>query len=105
MGLVLLVVLSLHMGIMHLDDFLGRPGATDWSQVLLRGKDLFFMVTYIVLLGAALYHGFYGLRTLVCELSIGKTAERWVAWALTVVGLGLFAYGTYAIFAAFSLKG
>ena len=59
-GVVVLVFLALHMVIMHLDDIVGlfNPAggeAIGWCNVLARSKMAFFAVTYVVLLGAALY--------------------------------------------------
>ena len=36
----------------------------------------FFMVSYIVLLGAALFHGLYGLRNILFELGPGAGREE-----------------------------
>ena len=36
---------------------------------------LFFTVTHIFLLGVALYHGLYGLRTIVFELGLKPATE------------------------------
>ena len=34
------------------------------------------MITYILLLGAALYHGLYGLRTILFELTLSRALEK-----------------------------
>ena len=68
-GVVILVFLGLHMTIMHLDGdrsrifnpARGRARSTG-RNVAARMRSLFFTVTYVVLLGAALFHGLYGLR-------------------------------------------
>jgi len=72
-GLMILVLLGLHMAIMHLDSLLGlfNPAGgqpIDWDNVLARSQSLFFTATYILLLGAALFHGLYGLRNILFEL-------------------------------------
>ena len=104
-GLVILVLLGLHMAIMHLDQTLGifgTPGAepVEWESVVLRMQSLFFTVTYVLLLGAALYHGLYGLRNILLELNPGATVRRTINVGLSVVGLALFAFGTWAALAA-----
>jgi succinate dehydrogenase / fumarate reductase membrane anchor subunit len=104
-GVVILVLLGLHMAIMHLDQSLGifgTPGAepVEWESVVARAGSLFFTVTYVLLLGAALYHGIYGLRNILLELNPGPGIRRVVNVGLTVVGLGLFAFGTWAALAA-----
>jgi len=104
-GVVILVLLGLHMAIMHLDATLGIFGTADakpvdWASVVLRMKSLFFAVTYVLLLGAALYHGLYGLRNIVFELNPGGTVRRVVNVGLTALGLALFVFGTWAAVAA-----
>ena len=72
-GVFILVFLGLHMVIMHLNRTvgIGNPAgghAVDWGNVVARGKSLFFMLSYILLLGAGLFHGLYGFRNILCEL-------------------------------------
>lgn len=103
-AVVILFLLGLHMIVIHLDGIFGifNPiggSALDWGNVIQRSQSKFFMVVYIILLAAALYHGFYGLRTIVLELGPRKQVEKaWTAffWA---VGIILFVVGTYAAFA------
>jgi succinate dehydrogenase/fumarate reductase cytochrome b subunit len=104
-GLVILVLLGLHMTIMHLSATLGFLGAadaepTEWASVAARAGSLFFTVTYVVLLGAALYHGFYGFRNILMELNPGRTLRTVINVGLSVVGLALFVIGTWAALAA-----
>jgi succinate dehydrogenase hydrophobic anchor subunit len=104
-GVVILILLGLHMAIMHLDATLGifgTPGAApvDWASVAVRARSLFFTVTYVLLLGAALYHGFYGLRNILLELNPGAALRRVINVGLSVAGLALFAFGTWAALAA-----
>jgi succinate dehydrogenase / fumarate reductase membrane anchor subunit len=99
-GLVILVFLGLHMGIMHLDSTLGVFNAEghkpiEWASVALRMKSIFFTVSYVVLLGAALYHGLYGLRNILLELDPGEGLKAIISYGLLVVGLGLFFFGAY----------
>ncbi len=104
-GVVILVLLGLHMAIMHLDATLGIFGAegvepVEWESVVLRAQSLFFTVTYVLLLGAALYHGFYGLRNILMELNPGAGLRTTINVGLTVLGVGLFVFGTWAALAA-----
>jgi succinate dehydrogenase hydrophobic anchor subunit len=104
-GVVILVLLGLHMAIMHLDQTLGifgTPGAepVEWESVAARAKSVFFTVTYILLLAAALYHGFYGLRNILMELNPGAGLRKTINVGLSVLGLALFAFGTWAALAA-----
>jgi succinate dehydrogenase / fumarate reductase membrane anchor subunit len=104
-GVVILVLLGLHMAIMHLDQTLGifgTPGAepVEWESVAARAGSAFFTVTYVLLLGAALYHGFYGLRNILLELNPGAALRRTINVGLSVLGLALFGFGTWAALAA-----
>ena len=104
-GLVILVLLGLHMAIMHLDQtfgIFGTPGAepVEWESVAARAGSAFFTVTYVLLLGAALYHGFYGLRNILLELNPGAALRRTINVGLSVLGLALFGFGTWAALAA-----
>jgi len=103
-GVVILLLLGLHMLIMH------TGGITDWfspnpgesiskANSLFRDGQLFFTVTYIILLGIALFHGLYGLRTILFELTLKPAAEKAVSALLLIVGLGLFILGTWAAIA------
>ena len=99
-GLVILVFLGLHMTIMHMDStiriFNPEPGAPeDWANVAARAKTLFFTVSYVVLLGAALYHGLYGFRNILLELNPGAGLRRAINAGLSLVGLALFAFGAW----------
>jgi succinate dehydrogenase hydrophobic anchor subunit len=100
-GVVLLFLLGLHMLIMHM------VGTAHWfapygteadslKNSLFRDGKLFFTVTYVLLLGVALYHGLYGLRTMLFELTLKPAAEKAITVVLLVVGLGLFGLGTWA---------
>ena len=104
-GVVILVLLGLHMAIMHLDATLGIFGTegaepVEWESVVTRAQSLFFTITYVLLLGAALYHGFYGLRNILLELNPGAVLRRTINVGLSLVGLALFAFGTWAALAA-----
>lgn len=108
-GVVVFVFLGLHMVIMHLDAAVGvgsSPGSKpiDWENVAARGKSVFFLVSYVVLLGAALYHGLFGLRTILFELASGAGARRALSWMLLLAGVALFAVGTWAAWASYQLQ-
>jgi succinate dehydrogenase hydrophobic anchor subunit len=108
-GLVILVLLGIHMFIMHLDAILAALGAPlknpiDATSVFERSRQAVFMITYILLLGAALYHGLYGLKNILFELTLPKALEKVTAWLLTIAGVLLFAYGTYVAVFVFMTK-
>jgi len=100
-GAIILFLLGLHMAIMHLDALLGifNPAGghpIDWANVVARGQSLAFTVTYILLLGAALFHGLYGLRNILFELDPAPPLKKALSWVLILVGVGLFIFGTWA---------
>ena len=99
-GVVILFLLGLHMLIMHLGatTHLFAPNGGESVSIqnsLFRDGQLFFSITYILLLGLGLYHGLYGLRTMVFELTLKPAAEKAITVVLVLVGLGLFVLGTW----------
>ena len=100
-GVVIFLLLGLHMLVMHLGGwthlfapFGGEAVSRDNS--LFRDGKLFFTATYILLLGVALYHGLYGLRTILFELTLKPAAEKAITFIFLVGGLGLFGLGAWA---------
>ncbi len=99
-GLVILVLLGLHMAIMHLDSTLGIFGVAgsrpvEWPSVVERMRSVFFAVTYVALLGAALYHGLYGFRNILLELDPRAGLRRAIDVGLSAIGLALFVFGSW----------
>ncbi len=114
-GAVILVLLGVHMLTMHMEGVIEirglnpasveQPGKAavqpiDWANVQARGVRTLYMATYIVLLGAALFHGLYGLRNILFELNPAAWLRKVLSALLLLVGLGLFVYGTWAAVAA-----
>lgn len=107
-GVVILFLLGLHMLIMHVGGithlFAPQGGeAISKENSLFRDSQMFFTVTYILLLGVALYHGLYGLRTILFELTLRPAVEKAITFVLLVVGLGLFGLGTWAALATHTI--
>jgi succinate dehydrogenase / fumarate reductase membrane anchor subunit len=99
-GGVLLFLLGLHMLIMHMGiGHVFAPHGTDPTSLqncLFRDGQLFFTFTYVLLLAVGLYHGLYGLRTILFELTLKPVTEKIITGVLLVMGLGLFGLGTWA---------
>jgi succinate dehydrogenase hydrophobic anchor subunit len=100
-GIVIALLLGLHMVIMHVGGIthLYAPfggEAVSKANSLFRDGRVFFTVTYILLLGVALYHGLYGLRTILFELTLKPAVEKAISVVLLILGLGLFGLGTWA---------
>ena len=109
-AVIILILLGLHMGIMHLGAILSTVGLgssepVKSAEVFHRSRQVFFMVTYILLLGSALFHGLYGLRSMVFELTLSRAVEKVIGGFLAVAGFVLFIYGSYAAIAVFQMKG
>jgi succinate dehydrogenase hydrophobic anchor subunit len=103
-AVVIVIMLGVHMGIMHLSAVTGSGDPIESSEVFHRSQQYIFLAGYIVLLGAALFHGLYGLRSMLLELSFPKALEKTIGGLLSVVGTALFVYGTYVAVAVFQLK-
>jgi len=107
-GLLLVLLLGSHMGVMHLGDlfaFVWRPAeggeAIAWASVLGRGRQLGFFVIYVGFLFVALLHGLYGLRNVLIEALAKWKLDRPIGWLLAAAGAGLFAYGAWATWMTF----
>ncbi len=104
-GVVMFVFAGLHMVTVHLSaivSFFNPAGADSvaWANVAFRSRNALFVLTYIIVLAAALYHGFYGLRTILYEAGLKGSARRPLTVLLWVIGVILFGFGTYAAVAA-----
>ena len=107
-GAVIALVLGQHMVIMHLGGIthLFAPfggEAVSKANSLFRDGRLFFTVSYILLLAVALYHGLYGLRTILFELTLKPIFEKVISIFLLVLGLALFGLGTWAAVAVHAI--
>lgn len=107
-GLALVILLGVHMAVQHLDGILaflgyaaGDPVA--YATVVGRAQLLSWTVVYIILLALALYHGLYGLRAILLELSLSPRAGRVLTGVLAVIGLVAFGWGTYVTWQAYGL--
>ena len=107
-GVAILFLLGLHMLVMHVGGitqlFAPHGGeAISKENSLFRDGKLFFTVTYILLLGMALYHGLYGFRTILFELTLRPAVEKAVTLVLVILGLGLFGLGAWAAITAHAI--
>lgn len=102
-GVVLFFLLGLHMLIMHLGGslhlFAPHAGeAVSKSNSMFRDSKICFTISYVVLLAIGLYHGLYGLRTILFELCLKPAIEKAITVLLVLVGVGLLVIGTWAAY-------
>jgi succinate dehydrogenase / fumarate reductase membrane anchor subunit len=107
-AIVILFLLGVHMGTMHLGAILtsigiGSRDPVQSAEVFHRSQQLVYMITYILLLGAALFHGLYGLRSMLFELSLSKGMEKAIGSVCALAGIVLFIYGTYVAVRVFQM--
>jgi succinate dehydrogenase / fumarate reductase membrane anchor subunit len=98
-GLFLVALLGVHMLGMHMDTLLPRFGMgykdpLVFQEVLKRGHAPLFVAFYVVFLGLALYHGFYGLRAVLMEVWASSRTLSSINMLVWSLGLFLFFLGT-----------
>ena len=101
-ALAILLVLGVHMGLIHLDGLLAQlnPAFAEplaWENVVKRGASLGFTLSYVLLVATGLFHGLYGLHTILTEVWSSPRARSRIAAACWVIGVLLFAVGTAAV--------
>jgi succinate dehydrogenase hydrophobic anchor subunit len=109
-AVIILVLLGVHMFTMHLGAILSSVGIgssdpVKAAEVFHRSQQMIYMITYIVLLGAALFHGLYGLRSMLFELSLSRILEKTIGGVCAVAGIALFIYGSYVAVLVFQMGG
>lgn len=113
-GLALLLLLGLHTTIMHFDSVLtwmglvpkeawaadggGLTGALNFAHsVLPRMKSVSMTVVYLMLMGFGLFHGLYGLRSIIYELKLARRVRKAAGFLVLLAGIGFGIYGTVTI--------
>jgi succinate dehydrogenase hydrophobic anchor subunit len=108
-AVIILVLLGVHMGTMHLGAVTKIFGAGSGDpvkspEVFHRSQQTVYLISYIALLGAALFHGLYGLRSMLFELSLSKIMEKAISGICAFGGIALFIYGSYVAVIVFQMK-
>ncbi len=106
-GAVIAILLGIHMVVIHLDSILRFFGAstantTSWQAMIERAGQGIWVSIYIALLAFVLYHGFYGLRGVILEVTTSAKTTRIVTWTLIIVGIVTFIWGSYVPIALLS---
>jgi succinate dehydrogenase hydrophobic anchor subunit len=101
-GILILVLLGGHMVYTHMGEltgFMRTDKASDGISMQnsqARDAKSWFPAYFIVLLAIALYHGLYGLRTILFELCPHRGAQKTMTAFLLLLGLALFGLGSFA---------
>lgn len=82
---------------------LGAIEAIRFEEVVARGRSALIASMYVIFLAAALYHGLYGFRNIVFELTANRPFQRAFSLFLIIAGAVTFIYGAYAAIAGLSL--
>jgi len=90
----LIVVTGIHVCVLH---FAGGHAELTAAAVSARLDRLAYMLVVYSLLAFALYHGLYGLRSVILDYTTGERAVRAVTAGLWAVGLLAFLYGALAL--------
>ncbi|WP_258360389.1 hypothetical protein [Moorella sulfitireducens (nom. illeg.)] len=104
-GPLLIFLLGIHLIFMHMNtilDFFGiKTGQVlAYNSVIQRATELKWLVLYFTLLLLGLYHGLYGLRSVLLELT---PREKVVNRFVLVLGLLLFFSGTYVLMKSYMI--
>jgi len=104
---IIAVLLGMHFALMHYAPvFYGTSvdQAREFGTMIERGRSVMQFVLYILLLAAGLYHGLYGLRGILRELPLTPALVKVVDTGVLLLGLAIFALGTYVTWWTFSAK-
>ncbi len=103
-AIAIVVLLGIHMAIQHLNNVLatGEKDPTAWAPMIARAVQSGWVVVYILLLGFGLYHGLYGLRGIILELTTSPKTASTINWLFIVVGILVFIWGSYVPIALMS---
>ena len=104
---IIFVLLGMHFAVMHYAPvFYGMSveEARSFEVMIERGRSVAQLVLYILLLGAGLYHGLYGLRGILRELPLTPVLSKAVDIGILLFGLFIFALGTYVTWWTFSYR-
>lgn len=104
-GVLILVLLGGHMVYTHMGELTGFMREHDSDGISIensqaRDARTLFPFYFVVLLGVALYHGLYGLRTILFELCPHPPAQRIMSALLLILGIALFCLGSFSAFKA-----
>lgn len=102
-GVILFVVLGVHIVGIHMSALFGvsYEQTLSFAHVSARSSQLIFLIFYLVFLVTALYHGTYGIRSILLEFNWSMGKEKAITWALALISLLFLAIGTWAAVASY----
>jgi len=98
-GVLLLVLLGLHMVAHH---FVVEGGLRTYQDVLDYIRDPLILVLEVAFLVTVSFHAMAGLRSVLLDLGLSATQERWVTRTVTALGLAMVIYGVWLTIALVS---
>ena len=103
-AIAIAVLLGIHMAIQHLNNVLatGEADPTAWAPMIGRSVQGVWVGLYIALLAFGLYHGLYGLRGIILEVTASSKTMRAVNWLFIIGGIVIFIWGSYVPIALLS---
>ncbi len=91
-GMLLLVLLGLHMFAHHL---VVEGGLRTYQDVLDYLRSPLIIVLELAFLVTVSFHAMAGLRSVLLDLGLSSTQEKWVTRAVTTLGVATVIYGVW----------
>jgi succinate dehydrogenase hydrophobic anchor subunit len=91
-GIALLLLLGLHFIANH---FIAKGGLRDFADVVSYLRNPIILVFEVLFLVVVTIHAMLGVRSIVLDFGISNRAEKWLAQALTLVGVLTVVYGLW----------
>jgi succinate dehydrogenase hydrophobic anchor subunit len=91
-GLLLLILLGLHMTAHH---FVVEGGLRTYQDVLSYLRNPLIVVLELIFLPVVSFHAMVGLRSVLFDLGLSASQERWVTRLVTALGVAMVIYGVW----------
>lgn len=91
-GILLLILLGLHMIAHH---FVVKGGLRGYQDVMAYISNPLIATIELIFLVVVTYHAMIGLRSVLFDLGLSKSQEKWVTRSVTALGVVMVAYGVW----------
>jgi succinate dehydrogenase hydrophobic anchor subunit len=91
-GVLLLILLGLHMFAHH---FVVEGGLRTYQDVLDYIRTPLIIVLELIFLVTVSFHAMVGLRSVLFDLGLSSTQEKWVTRTVTALGAAMVIYGVW----------